>query len=543
MVQFENLETATAAAQEVLVGDQLDSSLDWDSFALDAIEVGGRRISIPEGARSFKTELDLRPEMPAIVEIDAHLNRATGRLECLFRGRDPLTGELADFLPPNSSAVAPRGEAWLSFSVKPKASLPTGTVIRNKATIDFEVGVPPEPMDTAEVWNTLDSVPPTSLVGPLAAEQPTSFVVRWSGQDDVGGSGLQDYSLLVSDNGGPVAPWLTRTPETWGAFQGTLGHTYAFYSTAADRVGNREPVRSTADTVVEVTSEGALLSVLRAGNGSGTVTSATPGIDCGADCTETYAPGATVTLTAVAESGSAFDGWSDACSGTGACEVTMDVAKSIRATFSLVPVTYVLAVTKAGGGTGTVTSVPAGIDCGSDCTESYDAATSVTLTATASGGSRFAGWSGGGCTGTGQCTVVMDSDTSVTATFWPIGGFFSVPPCRIVDTRGSTGTFGGPALVAGADRVFPLAGQCGIPATAQAVAVNLTVTQATAQGNLRLYPAGVAPPLVSSINYVAGQTRANNAIAALNSLGELAVRCSQASGTAHFILDVNGYFE
>jgi len=48
---------------------------------------------------------------------------------------------------------------------------------------------------------------------------------------------------------------------------------------------------------------------------------------------------------------------------------------------------------------------------------------------------------------------------------------------------------------------------------------------------------------VSSINYVAGQTRANNAIAPLNGLGELAVRCSQASGTAHFILDVNGYFE
>ncbi len=73
--------------------------------------------------------------------------------------------------------------------------------------------------------------------------------------------------------------------------------------------------------------------------------------------------------------------------------------------------------------------------------------------------------------------------------------------------------------------------------------MNLTVTQPTAQGNLRLYPAGTPLPLVSSINYVAGQTRANNAIASLNGLGELAVRCTQASGTAHFILDVNGYFE
>ena len=54
---------------------------------------------------------------------------------------------------------------------------------------------------------------------------------------------------------------------------------------------------------------------------------------------------------------------------------------------------------------------------------------------------------------------------------------------------------------------------------------------------------GTPLPLASSLSYTAGQTRANNAIAPLNGLGELAVRCSQASGMAHFILDVNGYFE
>jgi len=121
--------------------------------------------------------------------------------------------------------------------------------------------------------------------------------------------------------------------------------------------------------------------------------------------------------------------------------------------------------------------------------------------------------------------------------------FYTVAPCRLLDTRDATGTFGGPALAAGGDRVFPLVGRCGIPSTARALSVNLTVAQPTAQGNLRLYPAGTPLPLVSSINYVAGQTRANNAIAPLNGLGGLAIRCTQASGTAHFILDVNGYFE
>jgi hypothetical protein len=120
--------------------------------------------------------------------------------------------------------------------------------------------------------------------------------------------------------------------------------------------------------------------------------------------------------------------------------------------------------------------------------------------------------------------------------------FYTLTPCRLLDTREPTGTFGGPALVAGADRVFPLFEQCGIPTNARAVSVNLTVTGSTTQGNLRLFPAGTPLPLVSSINYAAGQTRANNALASLNRLGEIAVRCSQAEGTAHFILDVNGYF-
>jgi hypothetical protein len=121
--------------------------------------------------------------------------------------------------------------------------------------------------------------------------------------------------------------------------------------------------------------------------------------------------------------------------------------------------------------------------------------------------------------------------------------FFTLPPCRLIDTRGATGTRGGPALSAGEDRAFPLAGPCDIPPTALAVAVNLAVTQPTAPGNLRLYPQGVALPTTSSINYSAMQTRANNAIVPLGTSGAIVVHCSQATGTAHFILDVNGYFE
>ncbi len=125
----------------------------------------------------------------------------------------------------------------------------------------------------------------------------------------------------------------------------------------------------------------------------------------------------------------------------------------------------------------------------------------------------------------------------------PGTSLYTLVLCRVLDTRSPNGPYGGPALVAGQSRMVTLAGVCGIPATARAAAVNMTVTQATAPGNIRLHPAGTAMPDVSALNYSAGQTRGNNAIVGLSSTGELAIRCTQVTGTAHLILDVNGYFQ
>jgi aryl-phospho-beta-D-glucosidase BglC (GH1 family) len=80
------------------------------------------------------------------------------------------------------------------------------------------------------------------------------------------------------------------------------------------------------------------------------------------------------------------------------------------------PNNQTLSVTKAGAGSGAVTSSPSGISCGSTCVASYSNGTSVTLTAAAASGSTFGGWSGG-CSGTGTCTVSMTAARSVTATF------------------------------------------------------------------------------------------------------------------------------
>ena len=159
------------------------------------------------------------------------------------------------------------------------------------------------------------------------------------------------------------------------------------------------------------------LIVAKAGNGSGTVTSSPSGIDCGPTCSASYTANTVVTLTPSAAPGSTFAGWAGACSGSGACQVTMNAPKLVTATFTgSGGGTQTLTVTKTGNGTGTVTSVPAGIDCGPACSASFPTGTLVALTAVAGAGSTFTGWSGA-CSGNGLCQVTMNGPVAVTATF------------------------------------------------------------------------------------------------------------------------------
>jgi len=127
----------------------------------------------------------------------------------------------------------------------------------------------------------------------------------------------------------------------------------------------------------------------------------------------------------------------------------------------------------------------------------------------------------------------------------PLGtgeAFFSITPCRVADTRNLNGPYGGPALPAGADRSFVIAGQCGIPTDARAVAFNFAVTQPTASGDLQVFPAGTPVPTPATVYYSAQQTRAKNAILGLGLAGDIGAHVDQPAGTVHLVIDVTGYF-
>jgi len=124
--------------------------------------------------------------------------------------------------------------------------------------------------------------------------------------------------------------------------------------------------------------------------------------------------------------------------------------------------------------------------------------------------------------------------------------FFTLSPCRVADSRQSANlTYGGPAYTPGEQRVITFTGVCGIPATARAISINVTITNATVPGDLRIFPGGDGSPGTSAINWRAGQTRSNNTIVPLSyeGRGHLTVQADLPGGQVDVIVDVNGYFQ
>lgn len=161
-------------------------------------------------------------------------------------------------------------------------------------------------------------------------------------------------------------------------------------------------------------------------NGPGTVTGTGDGgsFDCSnATCSALIKQNTSITLTATPDDGAQFNGWGGACSDSGTnsdCTLQVSGPKDATAGFGTPPPPpppkLTLTIAKTGTGSGYVGG-NGGIDCGPTCSVSYSPSSQVTLLAVPDDGSTFAGWSGGACSGTGQCALTLTADTQVTATF------------------------------------------------------------------------------------------------------------------------------
>ncbi|MBI2205441.1 MAG: hypothetical protein HYU41_16445 [Candidatus Rokubacteria bacterium] len=245
---FENLETATAAAQHVIVVDQLDAArLDLATFELGPIRVGDREIVPPPGLAQYTTDVDLRPGQPLILRVEAGLDASTGVATWRFTSLDPDTGlptedPLAGFLPPNRQP--PEGAGSVILIVKPRPGLAPNTQICNQARIVFDVN---EPIDT-DVWcNTigLDTTPPVTIASADPAPNAhgwnkTDVTVTLTATDEAGGSGVKEivWTLAGAGTGGATSPGSTATiPIT------AEGETTVSYF-ARDNAGNAEGAKT-----------------------------------------------------------------------------------------------------------------------------------------------------------------------------------------------------------------------------------------------------------------------------------------------------------
>ncbi len=260
-IDFENYATATAPAQYVTISDFLSSDLDWASFQLTDFGFGDQQITVPAHKQTFQTTRSMTYNGKTFdVVIEAGIRTSTGEVYASFLSLDPKTGlppdVLIGFLPPENGTG--RGLGHVSYTVRPKAGLPTGREIRNVALISFDYQLAiatdqTDPLDASkgvdpkkQALITIDAGLPTSTVAALPPVTTTaSFPVYWSGNDDAGGSGIAGYDVYVSTNGGAYSRFLSNTTLTSTIYAGAFGNTYRFYSIAIDNTGQRQPVPAT----------------------------------------------------------------------------------------------------------------------------------------------------------------------------------------------------------------------------------------------------------------------------------------------------------
>jgi RHS repeat-associated protein/uncharacterized repeat protein (TIGR01451 family) len=267
-INFENASNAAAPAQQVNITDQLSTNYDWTTFNVSEFGFGDLVIPLPPGTQEFQTNMPFSYLGTNFqVQIQIGINLTSGQVYANFQSIDPNTSlpppVNIGFLPPEDGTG--RGMGHVTYTVRAKSGLPSGTQLNNVALISFDeqTSIATDQIDDSnpaaginsalECLITLDSIPPTSSVLPLPAQsQLLQIPVSWTGQDYAGGPGIASYNIYVSDNGGSWTNWLSGTTSTNATFQGKPQHAYGFTSQAMDNAGLLETQHTNADATTTI---------------------------------------------------------------------------------------------------------------------------------------------------------------------------------------------------------------------------------------------------------------------------------------------------
>ena len=255
-IRFENQPSATAAAQEVVITQNLDPDLDWRTFRLGSFGWSGLTFEIPDNRSFYQDRIDLTKDYGFFVDVIATIDVINGVATWTITTIDPETGQktadaLIGFLPPNDEESV--GEGFVTYTIRPDADAETGAVIDAQATIVFDTEAP---IDTPPIFNTLDAGTPTSTISTLPTTINTpEFLVSWTGTDDNNGSGIAGYTIYVSENDSEFIPWLENTTLTEVTYLGESGNTYSFYVIAIDNAGNQSLIPTTAQATIQIQAD------------------------------------------------------------------------------------------------------------------------------------------------------------------------------------------------------------------------------------------------------------------------------------------------
>jgi hypothetical protein len=252
VIRFENDSTATAAAQNIIIKDTIDTRyFDIRQVSFSAFKVGDYKYFFPANTASVNRNFDFREKAGLVLNLRTDVDTAKGIITWHFSSLDitTLTTEKLNpvygFLPPNNKTG--RGEGSVSFEIALKPFVGGFADIKNRADIVFD--------DNKSIltpyWHvTRDAVAPISAVLPLANPvNALSFPVQWQGQDP---SGIRHIEVFVSTDNVVYSLWKTSRSDSSAMYTGKKDTTYYFYSLATDVIGNKEAIPSVFDASTQV---------------------------------------------------------------------------------------------------------------------------------------------------------------------------------------------------------------------------------------------------------------------------------------------------